>query len=347
MIHKGDIMNTTVLPYKADQNGIVREWLNKTETIDMSMFTNIVGIGTEAFNANKNRTIRRIILPESLRIIEENAFIGLVGLETIVFPKRKIKVVNNPFKNTRWFQSQLEQKGYCSVSGTLIAVKDEKERFFTQEQFDTISATAFVNNQNICAIELSNQNELKIIDGSICECPQLEEVILPNNGKLTMFNNGAFRNNPMLTKINIPTYMENIDAECFIHTGVREKLLSDKGAYVYKNLFIAPSDDDKNSDDLSYNMLKFDNEVDTICSRAFMGTNLSEITLPHSIKYIEEKSFYRCHKLREIEFRDSIKSIGKKAFSECESLELKNLNLGNNTWYDNTSFDFKEGDFFE
>lgn len=340
-------MNTTVLPYKADQNGIVREWLNKTETIDMSMFTNIVGIGTEAFNANKNRTIRRIILPESLRIIEENAFIGLVELETIVFPKRKIKVVNNPFKNTRWLQSQLEQKGYCSVSGTLIAVKDEKERFFAQEQFDTISATAFVNNQNICAIDLSNQNELKIIDGSICECPQLEEVILPNNGKLTMFNNGAFRNNPMLTKINIPTYMENIDAECFIHTGVREKLFSDKGAYVYKNLFIAPSDDDKNSDDLSYNMLKFDNEVDTICSRAFMGTNLSKIALPHSIKYIEEKSFYRCHKLREIEFRDSIKSIGKKAFSECESLELKNLNLGNNTWYDNTSFDFKEEDFFE
>ena len=90
-------MNTTTLPYIADQNGIVREWLNKTETIDMSMFTNIIGIGTEAFNANKNRTIKRIILPESLRIIEENAFIGLVELETIVFPKRKIKIVNNPF----------------------------------------------------------------------------------------------------------------------------------------------------------------------------------------------------------------------------------------------------------
>ena len=56
----------------------------------------------------------------------------------------------------------------------------------------------------------------------------------------------------------------------------------------------------------------------------FECKNLTKISLPVSIKVIEDFAFYGCDKLKEVNFESSVNMtrIGKSAFENCSSLEV-------------------------
>ena len=51
-------------------------------------------------------------------------------------------------------------------------------------------------------------------------------------------------------------------------------------------------------------------------------TNLGKITLPDTVKKIEEKAFSGCYSLNSIRFPKNLQEIGESAFSSCSSLTL-------------------------
>lgn len=77
--------------------------------------------------------------------------------------------------------------------------------------------------------------------------------------------------------------------------------------------------------------LSFDNveidlsltEIPEIPKEMFTNTtNLGKITLPDTVKKIEEKAFSGCYSLNSIRFPKNLQEIGESAFSSCSSLTL-------------------------
>ena len=63
-------------------------------------------------------------------------------------------------------------------------------------------------------------------------------------------------------------------------------------------------------------------EITKIGKYAFKDfDNLQEITLPTSIKEIEDGAFWNCKSLKKVNLTDEIKCIGKGIFKNCTSLE--------------------------
>lgn len=50
-------------------------------------------------------------------------------------------------------------------------------------------------------------------------------------------------------------------------------------------------------------------------------TSLESITIPSTVKDIDEAAFYKCSSLKEVVLNEGLVKIGQSAFSRCESLE--------------------------
>lgn len=62
--------------------------------------------------------------------------------------------------------------------------------------------------------------------------------------------------------------------------------------------------------------------VTTIDENAFYNaTNLTKITIPQSVKYINNYAFYNCSSLTEVNLPNTLLKIGNNAFEKCLSLE--------------------------
>ena len=49
-------------------------------------------------------------------------------------------------------------------------------------------------------------------------------------------------------------------------------------------------------------------------------SGLRHVTLPGTLKYIDDKAFYRCLRLRDVDFPEGLEGIGVGAFEDCYSL---------------------------
>lgn len=83
--------------------------------------------------------------------------------------------------------------------------------------------------------------------------------------------------------------------------------------------------------------------VTSIGKNAFVGTYLSKVEIPNSVKSIETNAFGRCTYLESITIPSSVTSIGRQAFSGCTSLLSVNISdvvAWTNIDFGNTSSDF-------
>lgn len=65
--------------------------------------------------------------------------------------------------------------------------------------------------------------------------------------------------------------------------------------------------------------------VEEIREDAFAYSNISEVIMPDSVKYIGERVFYGCRKLTHIRYSKNLTYIPKEAFSGCNALDLSHL----------------------
>lgn len=65
--------------------------------------------------------------------------------------------------------------------------------------------------------------------------------------------------------------------------------------------------------------------VEEIREDAFAYSNISEVIMPDSVKYIGERVFYGCCKLAHIRYSKNLTYIPKEAFSGCNALDLSHL----------------------
>jgi hypothetical protein len=63
-------------------------------------------------------------------------------------------------------------------------------------------------------------------------------------------------------------------------------------------------------------------KVTRVGANSFLGASMKEVVLPKYLTHIDEKSFYSCNKLIEVNTNDLIEYIGNSAFELCEKLQV-------------------------
>ena len=84
-------------------------------------------------------------------------------------------------------------------------------------------------------------------------------------------------------------------------------------------------------------MVKISEGLEVIGKEAFYTSDIEEIILPNSLKFINDSAFDCCFSLRKLVFPKSLVRLGKSVFSNCHSLSEIDVT---NTIMDVTSFQF-------
>ena len=147
-----------------------------------------VAIGINAF---KNKTtVRRIIVPEGVQIIDDFAFSGCVNLESVILPHSLISLGYETFRDC------------CSLEEIVIPYNVE-----------SIGDYCFYKCHRINNITILSSAPLKIGFAAFSECHALEDLTLPES--LHEIGPYAFNNCINMRKLTIPTRIEKIGLSAF------------------------------------------------------------------------------------------------------------------------------------
>lgn len=114
-------------------DGVLTEYKGSDETVTIPEGVTIIGHrpsggwgSNGAFHGNE--TIRHLVIPEGVELIDSYVFTGCVNLETIQFPSSLVKVGSNAFQNTKWLVEHPEGPVYAgSVLINYIPYKDKTQ----------------------------------------------------------------------------------------------------------------------------------------------------------------------------------------------------------------------------
>ena len=197
--------------------------------------------------------------------------------------------------------------------------------------------------------DITSFNELQYFTGltSICDfafnyCQNLTSITIPSNvasiGKyafssckltsitiptsVTTIGEGAFEGCWGLKSINIPSSVKTIEGNPFINCYSITSITVESGNTNYDsrnncNAIIRKSDDTLITG--CGNTVIPDN-VKSIGDNAFVGVDLTSVTIPNSVVSIGERTFYGNWSLRHITIPSSVKEIGKWAFAGCRNV---------------------------
>ena len=162
----------------------------------------------------------------------------------------------------------------------------------------TIGNHAFSSCTALKSVDLSKASSLKVIKTSFPRCTGLESVVL--NEGLVEIGGSAFNHCESLGSINIPSTVTKIGGYCF------------EGC--------------KNLEEVTF---ADDSKLETIAERTFndpglYGSGLKKITIPKSVKYIQEGAFFQCGALESVTFEpgSELTTVHRTAFWECNYMTI-------------------------
>lgn len=195
----------------------VKKYSGSDEVIDMPAEVEkdgkkyqIVEIGVSAFKQNKK--IKKVVFPQGLTVIRDEAFNGCDGIEEIVFSNTIQTIGENAFKGCFKLSKielpqSLEKIGehcfeYCK-SATSVTIP---------QGLKVISAKAFTNCEKLESVVISDGVE-EIHENAFNECA-FQEVVIPTSVK--KIGKRAFARNQKLEKVIIADELKNgLDSSVF------------------------------------------------------------------------------------------------------------------------------------
>ena len=158
--------------------------------------------------------------------------------------------------------------------------------------FDGCAFTSFIIPNGIKCIEESTFNF----------CSNMTSITIPNS--VISIGDYAFQGCNSLTSFTLPNSVTNIGRDAFLYVPVP----------IYNNIFFAHLPEDYSG---SYCIPEGIKQLVFAFSHC---VDLTSVTIPNSVVYIGENSFYDCRTLTSIIIPNSVDSIGKFAFYGCTSL---------------------------
>ncbi len=237
-----------------------------------------------------------LIIPGSVKKIEENAFNSCTSLKTVVFeegPDSLIYEVLYPsyYSKPSWFLN-------CPLDSIYIGKNMTYK--FSVRNYGTFTYSPFRDNLTLQKVVFSDK-VLDVPDGMFSGCANLVSVELPDS--LLYLGSSAFNGCDSLSFISIPKGITLIGSSTF------------SGCKKLKSIVIPEN-------------------VETIDTEAFMNCEgLSAIIIPKNVTYIARRAFAGCTNLSDLKFENGENSLriieagSNSAFRNCP---ISSIYLGRN-----------------
>ncbi len=146
------------------------------------------------------------------------------------------------------------------------------------------------------------------------DCKGIKSVAIPSSVKA--IGEYAFWDCSKLAEITIPKTVKHIGYNAFAYTGYYNNDKNWELGVLYAGDCIVATND------VLTGACTVKSGTRLIAQYAFFDAeDLTSLTLPESVTYIDEGTFMKCVDLVSVKLPSSIKSIGYKAFCDCESLK--------------------------
>ena len=241
--------------------------------------------GNICWNFVENTSLKKIVIPESVTEIGENAFRNCAGIEEITFGKNIRRINRNAFRE-------------CNGLKKIVFQENEKE------------------------IEVNGELRkypVTIESGSFWYCGSLEAVILSSN--VTEIGDYAFCGCNSLEELNLPEGVRHLGYEFIIGTKIKSlRVPSTVGSSGTNNSLDGGALNDADVEEVIFaEGTKY--IPGNICWNRVESTSLKRIVIPESVKEIGERAFQNCSGIEEITFGKDIRKIGRSAFRGCNGLK--------------------------
>ena len=261
--------------------------------------------GSSFYSGDKN-ALTKVVLPESVEYIGNNAFSGNANLSQVEVGKNIRKIGAEILSETAYEKNKENWKGDALYLGENLLKIREKE----QTEYDVAEGT-------------------RLIADSACACHDtLVHLTLPKS--LLYINDNAFTNCYKLVEVynqsKIPlTAGEEESSGLALHALHIYREESERRVSI-ENDFILYKDGEEISL-VGYlgkdTAVTIPDGVTTIHQNAFaFEKSLVSVTFPNGVKVIEENAFWGCDSLTEVNFSEGLTKIENCAFSGCALVDL-------------------------
>ena len=273
----------------------------------------VVAIKAGAFEGNKD--IQKVILPNSIEYIYENAFKNCSNLQEINLPNSLMFIGESAFEE-------------C------ISLKTVTIPYLVE----TVSAKAFYKCNSLKDVTVVSENEsIQRTIGAMAfsECETLQTVTIGNS--VETIENNAFSKNPKLEAVNIGDDVTTIGDESFyaceslktLTVGKNATTLGTKAFAYCTALEYAKFDDGLTTigqEAFSHcsflKTIQVGNGLDVVSTMAFdYCLSLVEFKMPNTVTMLGNMAFRHAEALKNVDFSTSLTSIGNACFQYCVSLD--------------------------
>ena len=235
-------------------------------------------------------------------------------------------------------QNTIKALGHNYVSGTCTRCNETESKLSYTLSYDgtyyIVSGIGSCTDTEIVIPSTYNGKPVKAIgENAFLDCSSLTSVTIPDG--VTSIGADAFYNCSSLTSINIPASVASIGEDAFagcygvtsVSVDTNNKVYYSKGNCIIE----------KSSKTLvagfTCSTIPNDGSVTSIGCAAFRGMNITSITIPNSVTYIDQSAFEECNKLTSITIPNSVTYIDAKAFYGCNGVTSVSVDANNKVYY--------------
>ncbi len=265
-------------------------------------------------NAFQSCTVLEIIyLPEGLQKIGAHAFDGCSNLKIAVIPDTVTTIGSNAFQNCSSLTKLSIPKQLTSIAPDAFAgcnglqsitAHPNNPRYYTSSDclIDAETKTLLLGCNN--SVIPQNQSITAINDYAFYHCYDLEVSRIPDG--VISIGNGAFSHCYKIETLLLPKELQTIGNNAFNNChNLKELCLPETLTKIGNYAFTACA---------GIESIQLPATLEFLGKNAFAGCRLTEITVPGSVKAIAPHTFSNCEFLRKVILEEGITSIGTEAF---------------------------------
>ena len=263
----------------------------------------------------QKKTLKSIVLPESITSIAQDAFSNCKYLKSITIPSKVTTIGNGSFAVCNSLQSVIIPSSVTSIDENAFYSCDSLKSVTIPSSISSIQSSAFGYCKNLDDVILPSSVK-SIGDNAFAGCSNLKNITIPSS--VDSIAKRAFYECKTIATLTIPSSVKYIGEECFSGCELLQSVILPSSLTKIENyLFYYCS---------NLKTITIPSNVTAIGKEAFSYcTNLKSVTISNSVKIIGYSAFYYCKSLDTITIPSSVTMIENETFSGCDSLTRVNL----------------------
>ena len=306
-------------------------------------------ISIDGFN---DTDVKHIVLPDSIQIIQDEAFKNCASLEVVYVPESVIDIGVSAYVGC----GKVAEVNYNALQCTNCTYSDKPfdqvGPFVLTIGSDVLKIPAYLfYDGKISSLIFDAGSQCEAIGAHAFENCDIESLMIPSS--VVTIGDSAFAKNTHISSLEIPNGVKSIGARAFDRWSVMTELFIPKSVETIQNgafasspllskIMVDPENDNYYCIDncligkinkkttliagCKTSIIPQEDGITDIGNYAFQGcSGLQEVSIPDTVTNIGMLAFYGCSGLTSITLPDSISTIGGLAFAECANLTAINV----------------------